>query len=68
MYELQIRCGQSVYAKRERDLASVMQVMLDHMPDDPLAREGILFALPRPAKDVIQVGRSIAGQAFLHER
>jgi hypothetical protein len=38
--------------KREGEFTSVMQVVLDHMPDDPLTREFVGRALVLASKDI----------------
>ena len=38
-----MRSHQAVYAQRQRDLTSMMQIMLDKVPDNPLARESFRF-------------------------
>src|SRR5579875_1777884 len=49
-------------AQRQTDLATMVQVMLDHMPDDPLARAGA----PTCEKLLIQIVGCPAGQAVAH--
>lgn len=36
---LDINSGEAMRAERERKLAAVVQIVFDHMPDDPLARK-----------------------------
>ena len=42
-----------------------MQVMFDHMPDDPLTCEGVFLVLPCAFEDVFQVGRRPARESSL---
>ena len=52
-------------AKREGKLAAMMQVVLDHMPDDPLTREFVWLAPALASKDILQIFRRPALQALL---
>jgi hypothetical protein len=45
--------SQIVYTKREGDFASVMEIMLNDVPDDPLARDSIRPTPPYAFKDVL---------------
>src|SRR5258708_40229581 len=42
-----------------------MQVVLDHMPDHPLAREFVWLAPALASKDIVQVFRRPAGESVL---
>src|SRR5438876_447206 len=62
---LKVGCGEIMCAKREGKLTAVMQIVLNHMPDDPLTRE---FVWPAPAlasKDIFQIFRCPALQTLL---
>ena len=50
---LQIRRGKMVHAKRIAKLATMMHVMLYHVPDDILPRIGIRLALVLPGIDML---------------
>ena len=58
---LEIRGAQTVHAQGEGKLSSMVKIVLDDVPDDPLARECI-FA---PTEGLIQVGEVPARQAVL---
>src|SRR3989440_10470931 len=54
-----------MHTKGEGEFAAVVQVVLDHMPDDPLAREFVWLAPALASKDIVQVFRRPALQALL---
>src|SRR6266446_5120704 len=56
-----------VHAEGERELAAVVQVMLQHMPDDPGARQVNLFAVPVVGEGLSHIVGTPAGQAIRHE-
>ncbi len=58
---LEIRGAQTVHAQGEGKLSSMVKIVFDDVPDDPLARECI-FA---PTEGLIQVGEVPARQAVL---
>src|SRR5690348_13491737 len=55
-----------VHAEGERELATVVQVMLHHMPDDPGARQVDLFAVPVVGEGLSHLVGTPAGQAIGH--
>src|SRR5258708_1114709 len=56
-----------VHAEGERELATVVQVMLQHMPDDPGARQVNVFAIPVIGEGLVHVSGTPTGQAIRHE-
>jgi hypothetical protein len=62
---LQLRCGQAVHAEREKQLATVMQVVLDQVPEDPLACQRAVDGM---LDDALQVGRRPVVQAVRDHR
>src|SRR6266699_2438498 len=56
-----------VQAEGERELATVVQVMLHHMPDDPGARQVDWFTVPVVGKGVSHLVGTPAGQTLRHE-
>ena len=46
-----------MHTQRERNLTTVMHIVFDDMPDDPLACERILLPLVRSLEDMLQVGK-----------
>src|SRR6266571_6242607 len=56
-----------VHAEGERELAAVVQVMLQHMPDDPGARQVDVLAVPVVGEGVSHLVGTPAGQAIRHE-
>ena len=55
-----------VHAEGERELAAVVQVMLQHMPDDPGARHVNVFAVPVVGESLVHVGETSARQTIRH--
>ncbi len=62
---LEVERSEIMRAKREGKLAAMMQVMLYHMPGDPLTREFVWPAPSLASKDIIQIFRRPALQALL---
>src|SRR5439155_2482393 len=62
---LKVGCSKIMRAKREGKLAAVMQVVLDHMPDDPLTRKFVWLASALTSKDIFQIFWRPALQALL---
>jgi len=58
---------ETVHAEGERELATVVQVMLHHVPDDPGARQVNLFAIPVVGEGLVHVVGTPTGQAIRHE-
>ena len=55
-----------VHAEGEREFATVVQIMLQHMPDDPGARQVNLFAVPVVGEGVSHIVGTPAGQTIRH--
>src|SRR5437660_7032191 len=51
--------------ERKGELASVVHVVLDHVPDDPLSGELVWFTPTLSCEDIFQVGLGPALQALL---
>src|SRR5512146_2050143 len=56
-----------IHAEGERDLAAVVQVVLEHVPDDPRARKLDALAVPVVGEGLPHVGGTPAGKAISHE-
>src|ERR1700694_266760 len=57
--------SQSIRAEKKRDLAAMMEIVLDNVPDNPLACQVKHLAIARFLEDVIEVGRRPAGERGL---
>ncbi len=42
---LEVDGSQTMHTESERDLTTVMHIMFDQMPDDPLARKGFFLSI-----------------------
>src|SRR5258706_13519263 len=58
---------ETVHAEGERELAAVVQVVCEHMPDHPGARQLDWRAIPVVGKGLVHVGGTPARQAIRHE-
>src|SRR5207237_8034189 len=56
-----------VHAEGERELAAVVQVVFEHMPDHPGARQLDWRAIPVVGKGLVHVGGTPARQTIRHE-
>src|SRR5438067_6698652 len=56
-----------VHTEGERELAAVVQVVFEHMPDDPGARQLHCRAIPVVGKGLVHVGGTPARQTIRHE-
>src|SRR5689334_20553770 len=57
----------SVHAEGERELAAVVQIVFEHVPDDPGARQVDDLAVPIVLERLLHVGGTPAGNALRHE-
>src|SRR5579872_4541354 len=55
-----------VCAKREKNLAAVMEVMFDGTPDNPLTCEARRFLVLHLDENVVQVGKCPANESCIH--
>src|SRR5437588_12682338 len=55
-----------VHTEGERELAAVVQVVFEHMPDDPGARQLDRRAIPVVGEGLVHVSGTPAGQAIRH--
>src|SRR5438876_11382552 len=66
-HPLNIRGGEAVHAEGVGDLAAVMYVVLDDVPDDPSAGVGVYLAFPLILDSRLQICERIASQHLLHD-
>src|SRR5690349_13118417 len=64
IFALQVGHGQAVHAAGQEQFAAVMQVVLQHVPDNPLAR---LYPIVARWEWLIEVGGRPARQALMHD-
>ena len=66
-HSLNIRCGEAVHAEGVGDLAAVMEVMLEDVPDDPSAGDGVYLAVRLILDSRLQIRQCIASQHLLQD-
>src|SRR6266571_5338448 len=66
-HPLNIRGGEAVHAEGVGDLAAVMYVVLDDVPDDPSAGVGVYLAFPLILDSRLQICERRASQHLLHD-
>src|SRR5205085_12283137 len=66
-HALNVRGGEAVHAEGVGDLATVMYVVLDDVPDDPSAGVGVYLAFPLILDRRLQICERIASQHLLHD-
>src|SRR2546428_14184410 len=66
-HTLNIWTGEAVHAEGVGNLATVVDIMLDDVPDDPSAGVGIDLAFPLILDSRLQICERIASQHLLHD-
>src|SRR2546429_6897898 len=66
-HPINIGGGETVHAEGVGNLAAVMYVVLDDVPDDPSAGVGVYLAFPLILDRRLQIRERIASQHLLHD-